>query len=215
MIQLRANPYWGVFQEMIDFTYKKEGDLVALSIRTEATEVGTLYRIIACLYALKMDIISGEIATIEENGKLFTLDHFRVQSEDENQDPAFQLGVLMDTVFTRFDDVDILLKEYNPGEPSPEQFFRENFEFIFTDDPETRTTCFYMESDSGRGLLYHITRVLMKNGINILSAKIETDPETSRARDSFYLVDKNNNPLEPNGNLTEKIKREIYPNTES
>jgi UTP:GlnB (protein PII) uridylyltransferase len=194
---------------MIDFSYKKDADLIELSIRTDATKIGTLFRIVACLFVLKMDILSGEVQTIEEGGILYTLDNFTVRSLDENADSAFQLGVLMDTAFSKYEDATKLLEEYNLGEPDPKLFFKDNFEFIFTDDPETNTTCFYMESKNARGLLYHITRILMKNQINIISAKVETNSESNLAMDRFYIRDSENRPVSQNRELIEKIKREI------
>lgn len=194
---------------MIDFSYKKEEENIHLSIRTDSTKVGTLFRIIACLYALKMDILSGEVQTIEENGQMFTLDHFTVRSYHENSDSAFQLGVLMDTAFSKYEDASRILEEYNLGEPDSKLFFKDNFEFIFTDDPDSHTTCFYMESKNARGLLYHITRILMKNNINIISAKVETDPVSNLAMDRFYIRDSENRPVSQNQELIDKIKREI------
>jgi UTP:GlnB (protein PII) uridylyltransferase len=193
---------------MIDFSYKKQNDLISLLIKTDSTEVGTLYRITACLYALKLDIISGEIQTIEENGKHYTLDSFLIQSEDENTQAAFQLGVLMDMVFSKQEDINKLLESFHLVEPPTEVFFRENPEFIFTDDPESKSTCFYLESGSGRGLLYHITRILMKHGVDIQAGKIETDTELGRAKDTFYLRD-NQGKSFGNTPLVETLRKEI------
>lgn len=194
---------------MVDFSYKKNGEIISLRIQTSETEVGTLFRIVACLYALKMDILSGEIETIEENGKNYTLDNFTVRSDDDSADSSFQLGVLMDSAFSKTKDIAELLEDYNLGEPDSKLFFKGNFEFIFTDDIESNTTCFYMESINAKGLLYHITRILMKNRINIVSAKIETNPETNMAMDRFYIRDSKNRPVSQNKELIAKIKEEI------
>jgi UTP:GlnB (protein PII) uridylyltransferase len=193
---------------MIDFSYRKENDLISIGIKTDATEVGTLFRITTCLYALKMDIISGEILTIEENGKDYTLDSFLIRSEEENSNSAFQLGVLMDSVFSKQEDIAKLLENYNLTEPPLDRFFKEKPEFIFTDDPESGTTCFYLESGSGRGLLYHITRILMNNNVNVISGKIETDGLLGRAKDTFYLKDANGKPF-GSTHLVEKLRTEI------
>lgn len=193
---------------MIDFSYKKENDCISITIRTDATEVGTLFRITACLYALKMDIIEGEILTIQDGGKQFSQDTFLIRSEDENSQSHFQLGVLMDTVFSKHEDIMQLLERYNLQEPATEVFFRESPEFIFTDDLDSGTTCFYLESGAGRGLLYHITRILMQNGINILSGKIETDLESGRAHDTFYLLDSAGQPFGTTP-LVAKLRSEI------
>lgn len=193
---------------MIDFSYKKENDNISIGIKTDSTEVGTLFRITTCLYALKMDIISGEILTIEENGKYYTLDTFLIHSEDENANAAFQLGVLMDSVFSTQEDIAKLLENYHLTEPPVELFFKENPEFIFTDDEESGTTCFYLESGSGRGLLYHITRILMNNHVDVIAGKIETDSLLGRAKDTFYLKDRNGKPF-GNSELVEKLRREI------
>ncbi|WCL49808.1 hypothetical protein [Leptospira sp. GIMC2001] len=199
---------------MIDFSYKKENDCISISIRTDTTEIGTLFRITACLYALKMDIISGEILTITENGKEYTLDTFLIRSEDENADSAFQLGVLMDTVFSKHEDMESLLSSYEITEPPLDIFFKENPEFIFTDDPESDSTCFYLESGTGRGLLYHITKVLMNNEVNVLAGNIETDSTEGRARDTFYLKDKEGKPF-GSSPLVDKLRKEILKPKES
>lgn len=191
---------------MVDFSYKKDGDFITLTIRTDSTEIGTLFRIVACLYALKMDIIEGEVQTIQLS-ELQTMDKFLVQSTDNTIDPTFQLGVLMDSIFTKYEDIDKVLENYNLGDPDPSHFFDGNFEFIFTEDPNTKTTCFYMESKNGRGLLYHITRVLMKNRIDIWSAKIETDFERNIAMDRFYIRQENGEVLTEE--MIEHLKKEI------
>lgn len=193
---------------MIDFSYKKDNDLISIGIKTDTTEVGTLFRITTCLYALKMDIISGEIQTIEENGKYYTLDTFLIRSEDENASSAFQLGVLMDSVFSKQEDIAKLLENFHLTEPPLDMFFRENPEFIFTDDEDSGTTCFYLESGSGRGLLYHITRILMNNHIDVIAGKIETDDLLGRAKDTFYLKDEHGKPF-GNLELVEKLRKEI------
>jgi len=199
---------------MVDFSYKKEGNLISLTIRTDSTEIGTLFRIIACLYVLKMDILSGEVQTLEENGKSYTYDRFLVKSLSPENDSAFELGVLMDSLFTRYEDIHKILKSYDLRDPDPQIFFEGNFEFIFMDDPQTSTTCFYMESRNARGLLYHVTRILMKNKIDIVSAKIETDSVANLAMDRFYIRDENGQPLSRNPELIETIKTEILKKTE-
>ena len=106
---------------------------------------------------------------------------------------AVEIGLMMDTIFSKRKGLDELFQNHEYKPPFVKNFFRERAELIFQDEPVKNQTCFYIEADSGRGLLYHVTKVLLENKINILSGTIETDKITQRANDTFYLVDHEGN----------------------
>jgi len=176
---------------MISFQYKKEKQNILISLKTDAVQYGTFHRIATLIYALKLDIVSGELGTVEEDGVQYTLDSFLLKSMDADpNNAAYQLAVLMDSLFKQQTAYDDILAKLQIPEPPIAMFFKENPEFIFTDLPDQAKTCFYLETSAGRGLLYYISKILMEFQIDIVSATIETDEKTERARDTFYLRDK-------------------------
>lgn len=173
---------------MLEFQYKREKNNILISLKTDSTQFGTFHRIATIIYALKLDILSGELGTMKENGSEYTVDSFILQADENNlTQAAFQLGVMMDSLFSKNAKFEEILSKLQIQEPAVATFFKENPEFIFTDLTEKGETCLYLESSSGRGLLYYVSRILMENKIDIVSATIETDPKTGRAKDSFYL----------------------------
>ncbi|BDA77128.1 hypothetical protein LPTSP3_g00580 [Leptospira kobayashii] len=194
---------------MIQFQYKREKNNILISLKTDSTQYGTFHRIATIIYALKLDILSGELGTIEENGTQFTVDSFILQAEDNNTtQAAFQLGVMMDSLFSQNAKFEEILEKLQIPEPAIGTFFKENPEFIFTDLTEKNQTCLYLESSAGRGLLYYVSRILMENKINIISATIETDQQSGRAKDSFYLTS-TDGAMFASTSLSEKIRNEI------
>lgn len=173
---------------MISFQYKREGKNILITLRTDSTQFGTFYRIATVIYALQLDIISGELGTVEEDGIYYTEDSFLLYTQDiDPNHAAYQLGVMMDSLFSQNAKFEEVLGKLQIPEPPVETFFKENPEFIFSDIPEKNLTCLYLETGAGRGLLYYISRIFVDFGINIVSATIETDQKTGRAKDSFYL----------------------------
>ncbi|MCZ8154700.1 MAG: hypothetical protein O9264_01165 [Leptospira sp.] len=194
---------------MLEFQYKREKDNILISLKTDSTQFGTFHRIATIIYALKLDILSGELGTVEEEGVRFTVDSFLLQTEDNNVTQAsFQLGVMMDSLFSKNAKFEEILSKLQIQEPAVSTFFKENPEFIFSDISEKGETCLYLESSAGRGLLYYVSRILMENEININSAIIETDPKTGRAKDSFYLTTKEGAMFASTA-LAEKIRNQI------
>ncbi|TGN11026.1 hypothetical protein [Leptospira ilyithenensis] len=194
---------------MIQFQYKREKNNILISLKTDSTQYGTFHRIATIIYALKLDILSGELGTIEENGVQFTVDSFILQAEDNNTtQAAFQLGVMMDSLFSQNAKFEEILEKLQIPEPAIGTFFKESPEFIFTDLTEKNQTCLYLESSAGRGLLYYVSRILMENKINIISATIETDQQSGRAKDSFYLTSAGG-AMFASTPLSEKIRNEI------
>ncbi|GBF51279.1 hypothetical protein LPTSP4_28110 [Leptospira ryugenii] len=174
---------------MLEFEYKREKQNILISLKTDATQFGTFHRIATIIYALKLDILSGELKTLIENGHEYTVDSFLLQADEGALgQAAFQLGVMMDSLFSKNAKFEEILSKLQIQEPAVSTFFRESPEFIFTDLLDKNQTCLYLETSAGRGLLYYVSRILMENQINIVSATIETDPKTGRARDSFFLT---------------------------
>lgn len=177
---------------MIDFHYKTLDDEILVTLKTDVTEIGTFHRMASVIFFLGWDILSGEILTVNENGTDFAIDTLRLKADGNGgSKKAVEIGIMMDAIFSKRKSLDELLQNFEKRTPNIRNFFRERAELIFQDEPEKNQTCFYIEADSGRGLLYHVTKVLLENRINILSGLIETDEITQRAKDTFYLVDHN------------------------
>ncbi|TGL56201.1 hypothetical protein EHQ58_16300 [Leptospira ognonensis] len=194
---------------MLEFQYKREKNNILISLKTDSTQFGTFHRIATIIYALKLDILSGELGTKRENGNEYTVDSFILQADENNlTQAAFQLGVMMDSLFSKNAKFEEILSKLQIQEPAVATFFKENPEFIFTDLSEKGETCLYLESSSGRGLLYYVSRILMENKIDIVSATIETDPKTGRAKDSFYLRTADGE-MFASSPLAEKIRNQI------
>jgi len=194
---------------LLEFQYKREKNNILISLKTDTTQFGTFHRIATIIYALKLDILSGELGTMEENGNKYTVDSFLLQADENNlSQAAFQLGVMMDSLFSKNAKFEEVLSKLQIQEPAVATFFKENPEFIFTDLIEKGETCLYLESSSGRGLLYYVSRILMENKIDIVSATIETDPKTGRAKDSFYLKTEEG-AMFASSPLAEKIRNQI------
>lgn len=175
---------------MIDFQYKTLDDEILVTLKTDVTEIGTFHRMASIIFLLGWDIISGEILTVNENGVDFAIDTLRLKSEtNQISKKAVEIGLMMDTIFSKRKGIEELFQTHEYKPPFIKNFFRERAELIFQDEPTRNQTCFYIEADSGRGLLYHVTKVLLENRINIISGMIDTDKITQRARDTFYLVD--------------------------
>ncbi len=175
---------------MIEFQYKTLDEEILVTLKTNITEIGTFHRMATVVYTLGWDILSGEISTIIENGTEFAIDTLKLKSTSgTNSKKAVEIGILMDSVFSKKNNLEEFLSKYEFKQPFVKDFFREKAELIFEDDENLKQTCFYIEADSGRGLLYHLTKVLAENQINIISGKIETDKLTARAKDTFYLLD--------------------------
>lgn len=175
---------------MIDFQYKTLDGEILVTLKTDITEMGTFHRMATVIYLLGWDIISGEILTISEGGVDYAIDTLRLRADSiQGNNKAIEIGLMMDAIFSKRKGLEELFQNHESKTPIVKNFFRERAELIFQDEPANNQTCFYIEADSGRGLLYHVTKVLFENKINILSGKIDTDKITQRANDTFYLVD--------------------------
>ena len=175
---------------MIQFQYKKDkDDSFIITLKTEVTAIGTFHRMASVIFDLGWDIISGEINTIMENNNEYSYNVLRIQLPgSDNARNAMEIGIMLDSIFSHNQEKPLLPPRENTKKAI--FFFREQPELIFQDDMSKDCTVFYIEADSGRGLLYHLSAVLLKYEINIIRASIETDAITERAKDTFYLQDK-------------------------
>ncbi|MEM7179287.1 MAG: hypothetical protein AAF518_00120 [Spirochaetota bacterium] len=196
---------------MIQFQYKKDkDDSFIITLKTEVTEIGTFHRMASVIFELGWDIISGEINTIMENEKEYSYNVLRIQLPgSDNARNAMEIGIMLDSIFSGSPEKPPLPQKSVSKKPI--FFFREQPELIFQDDMSKDCTVFYIEADSGRGLLYHLSAVLLKYEINIIRAYIETDAVTSRAKDTFYLQDRQGK-MFGKQEIVKTIRKEILEN---
>jgi UTP:GlnB (protein PII) uridylyltransferase len=180
---------------MIEFRYTKESPtLFTVTLKTDHTEPGTFHRMATIIYFLGWDVVSAIIDTITENAITYSYDVFELRTfEPDSVTHAIEIGLMLDTFFAKNSSIDEIYTQPKFVKPHIKNFFREKAELIFQDEPQNNWTCFYMEADSGRGLLYHVSKVLFEYNINIVKAYIDTDPITERAIDTFYLQDQHGN----------------------
>lgn len=194
---------------MIEFNYNTQGDEMIISLKTRSTEIGTFHKMVAVIYSLDWDIVSGDIRTIEEEDEKISFDILRLKKEDKKQSPiTSEIGLLMDTVFSSKDTITDIVKSLNLKRVDSKKFFKNRCELIFEDDPEINQTVCYIEAENARGLLYYVTKVLMDYKIDIINAKIETDPIRQVAMDTFYVTDHNGN-MFGNTQVAKEIREQI------
>lgn len=178
---------------MISFGWEQVSqDQFTVRIKTPVVRVGTLYRLTAAIYVLGLDIVSGIVDSVTEEGMLLSNDEFLLRFPDQKKDSGvlnesvMQLGVIMETLLGKEIDPDILLAERNIKPPEPILFFESQPDIVFQDHLSNQCTEFYIEVVDRRGLLFHLTRNLAKMNINILKADIRAAPG-GMAEDTFYL----------------------------
>jgi UTP:GlnB (protein PII) uridylyltransferase len=195
---------------MINFQYTKHApNLFTVTLKTDHTRPGTFYKIATVIYYLGWDIVCAIIETIEENNKLYSYNVFELRTfEPDTMIHTSEIGIMLDSIFVTDSFIEDIYKQPKFVKPHVKNFFRERAELIFQDEPEHNLTQFYMEADSGRGLLFHVSKVLLDYEINIVRAKIDTDPLTERAVDTFYLQDKTGN-MFGNTQIVKEIRRQI------
>lgn len=178
---------------MVSFSWTMlEDGTVDVQIRTPVTRIGTLHRLTAAIFVLGLDIVSGDVDTLEENGETFSQDRFilqrssRLSSDRSMAEYSAQLGFLMETLLSREIDPDEILKEKNISPPEKSLFFDTEPELVFQDHEESGYTQFYIETINRTGLLFHLTRTIFHEGLNIFRATIRTTSYGS-AEDTFFL----------------------------
>jgi UTP:GlnB (protein PII) uridylyltransferase len=177
---------------MIEFNYNTQGDEIILTLKTGITEIGTFHKMVAVIYSLDWDIVSGDIRTLEESGKKISFDILRLKKDEKKiTHITSELGLLMDTVFNSKGTISEIVNSLDIKRVDSKKFFKNRCELIFEDDPVKNYTICYIEAENAKGLLYYVTKVLMEYNIDILNAKIETDPNRQVAMDTFYVTDQN------------------------
>lgn len=183
---------------MIQFEcYPQSKTNLYLKILTDHTEEGTLYRLASAIFLLELDIYSGEINTIERNGKLFSEDIFILRNTNKNlnlelNDFNYRLGYLMEILLSNQEKPEeILKKNITRNIPSIQEIFQSGFEYIIDELPEKKQIYFYFETLDRPGILLNISKFLYENNFNIAQAKIETTIDQI-AKDVFYLDYKDN-----------------------
>ena len=176
---------------MINFSWTPVGpEQTLLEIRTPMVRVGTLYRLAAAIYCLDLDIYSGDVDTIEEEGETYSQDRFFLRpvegKERDSTEIYHSLGVLMETLMSDRIDPEKLLQQHNRSIPDPCYFMEETPELVFDTDPERQETRFYIETSGRTGLLIHLSRLFYLSDINIVTATIRTN-NAGRAQDQFHL----------------------------
>ncbi len=187
---------------MIQFEcYPQSITNIYLKVFTDHTEEGTLYRLATAIFLLELDIYSGEINTIERNGKLFTEDTFILRKSSKNPVLEFndfnnRLGYLMEILLNKKEKPEEILKKNSKREiPTLKEIFESGFEYIIDEIPEKKQIYFYFETSDRPGLLLNITKFLYENNFNISQARIETTANHI-AKDVFYLDYKTQNDKE-------------------
>ncbi len=177
---------------MISFSWSVQDDgKYKLEVRTPITRIGTLYRLTASIYIVGLDIASGEVETVNENGQDFSMDSFILQEGESRGAEAFQmasaqLGLLMETLIQQESNVDDLLVEHNIRIPDISTFFDAPPEMLFQNNPDDNYSEFYIETVNRRGLLFHLTRILAREKVDILGAVIRSNV-MGRAEDTFSV----------------------------
>lgn len=183
---------------MISFSWTQITEEQSLvEIKSSRTGPGTLYRLACCIYALGLDIESGEVNTIEENGQLLASDRFFLRPDgmmgDKKRPIAesqVQLGTLMEMMLSDEIKPDDLLRQYNINPPAIISFFDVSPEMVF-ETTEKNETEFYIETIGRPGLLLNVTRIFQQENINIVTASIRTT-RSGIAQDLFHLQHEGN-----------------------
>lgn len=177
---------------MIKFSWSLIGDdRFQIQVKTPQTRVGTLHRLTAAIYVFGLDIVSGNVMTEEENGELFSHDNFvlRIANAPEHHsiyETTSKLGGLMESLLDPALEPAELLRQHGRPEPETSRLSSEDSRVEFTDIPARNMTRLYIQVTDRTGLLYHVTRVLAQESVNIWSAVILTT-DTGITEDAFYV----------------------------
>lgn len=193
---------------MIKFAWEGLGPgRYRVQIQTPAVREGTLHRLTAAIYVSGLDIESGEILTVSQDGELFSADEFILRYDGPAEEAAAviarDLGLLMETLLDTTTDVAAIFRDRGVTPPDTLKYFDVPPEVLFEDGPnETR---FYIEAENRTGLLYNLTALLAEREVNIVSGTIQTH-DSGRAEDNLYLQYKGG-PLTPE--LSQQIAESI------
>lgn len=169
---------------------------IQIEIQTPVTRIGTLYRLTAAILITDLDILSGDVQTItDEGGTEVAVDRFVLRSlfggPQSPPDVPAKLGVLMETLLQEEADPDQILQNAKQKIPAVSGFLEGSPEIVFEHDDREKMTTFYIETISRQGLLFHLSRILYQFEIDIKRADIRTDANGT-AQDTFKLQYKGN-----------------------
>lgn len=188
---------------MIDFTWEfLSNESCRINIKTDATRPGTLFKLASAIYALNLNVVSGNILTQTIDNQPYSIDQF-ILSSSQNSSRHFSineatalLGELMETILSENFDYLELLKKYETQYPI--NLFKDNPDAILhtSHAPDHKATKLIIHSNDKKGLLFHITHVLSDLGINVINATILTTNE-GQIEDTFYVSQNDQSLTEP------------------
>ncbi|MCE9596781.1 MAG: hypothetical protein K8S54_02340 [Spirochaetia bacterium] len=184
---------------MISFSWTALSEnIFEIRIKTPVTRIGTVYRLTAAIYILGLDIISGSVDTVHEDGEEFADDTFLLRpAADGETDFAFfsaRVGVLMETLIRNEKDPDDLLRERQLEPPNIHFLFDAQPNIQFRDLPEGNQTEFSITSQNRTGLLFHLTRIFAEEEISIIRGTIKSEHDTAKDR---FFVQQNGTTISP------------------
>lgn len=136
---------------LIEFQYKREKENILISLKTDSTQIGTFHRIATIIYALKMDILSGELSTVIEKGREFTIDSFILQADGgDTTQAAFKLGMMMDSLFPRIPSLKKFWRSYkSKNRPLPLSFVKLQNLYLAIYPNEMKLVCIWKVVQEG------------------------------------------------------------------
>lgn len=177
---------------MKSFSCTVAGDReLILELRTTAVKEGTLYRLSGAIYSLGLDIYSGDIDTVMEDGEALSSDRFVLRtmvdgSARKLSEIGLKLGMLMEAVLSDEQDAEELIRLNGKDVPSPEALLGSGLEVVFDGVPDRPETTMYLEAPDRPGLLFTVSRLLYRYEVNIVAATIRST-YNGHARDLFHL----------------------------
>ncbi|MDI7209627.1 ACT domain-containing protein [Leptospira santarosai] len=175
---------------MIHFHYKENDGFYTVTLKTSETAPGTLHKMVKAMFFMGWEIVSGDIETIEEEGRFYSYDIFMLRSDEtDSKIKASKLGVLMSSVFTDDFALEEMIHHSSEVDLRNTYHLSPDSKLEFENIELGTKTKFTLEAPDRKGLLYFVTGVLKENGINIHSATIRTDRTGNRAQDTFILSD--------------------------
>lgn len=177
---------------MKSFSCTVAGDReLILELRTTAVKEGTLYRLAGAIYSLGLDIYSGDIDTVAEEGEVFSSDRFVLRtmvdgSARKLSEIGLKLGMLMEAVLSDEQDADELIRASGKTVPSIEDLLGSGVEVVFDSVPDRSETTMYLEAPDRPGLLFTVSRLLYRYEVNIVAATLRST-FGGHARDLFHL----------------------------
>ena len=175
---------------MMNFSWQQlENGHIKITVKTPVVKIGTLHRLTSAIFAMELDIVSGEVNTVQDGDEIYSNDEFilrPVVSLRNNAEISARLGMLMETMLHENENPDVVLEAEEVSPPERLQFFDAAPELVFETDEESNSTHFYIEATNRTGLLFHLTRLLSRLGVNILKASIYTNDE-NQIQDTFFL----------------------------